>query len=91
MALKKEEFIRSLEGIIERLEQARSDALIIQDAHDVGIRSNDPDPVEVAEEIQGAEAALLVAGSLIDKLAHVLGEEINSLRNLLEKVHEDRD
>jgi hypothetical protein len=46
---------------------------------------------EVPAEIDGIEAALLVAQSRIDELAQLLGEEIDNLRHLIEKIEGNFD
>jgi hypothetical protein len=90
MTLNKEALIKELEESVNRLEQARSDALMMYHSSDLRFQSTDPDP-EVADEIEGVEAALLVAEGRMDELAQVLGEEIDNLRGLLEKIEEDSD
>ena len=45
--------------------------------------------MEEADEIDGIEAALLVAESRIDELTQVMAEEIDNLRTLVENLEED--
>jgi hypothetical protein len=89
MNLKKEILIRELERSVSRLEQARSNTLELHDSPDAHLESIEAF-AEVSAEIDGIEAALLIAESRIDELTQVLGEEIDKLRDLLEKI-EDAD
>jgi hypothetical protein len=85
MTLKKEALMRGLEESVNRLEQARNNTLGIQDSGGArleGIAAF----AEVSADIDGIEAALLIAESRIDELAQVLDEEIDNLRGLLQKI-----
>jgi hypothetical protein len=88
MTLKKMDIAREMEGIIDRLDEARSSALLIGDVSETGFQDSDID-AEMAEEIEGTDAALLVAENRIDELAQVMGEEIENLRRLLEILEDD--
>lgn len=89
MTFKKEKLIKELEGSVNRLEQVRSNTLELHDSRDAHLESIEAF-AEVLAEIDGIEAALLIAESRIDELAQVLGEEIDNLRKLIEKI-EDAD
>jgi hypothetical protein len=88
MTLKKEALIEELEETVIRLEKARSSTLEIHDSGDARFE-NIAAFAEVSAEIDGIEAALLIAQSRIDELAQILDEEIDNLRRLLEKIEED--
>lgn len=90
MTLKKEALIKELEESVNRLEQARSNNLKIHDSSDARLESLDVF-AEVSAEIDGIEAALLIAESRIDEITQVLSEEIDNLRGLLAKIEEDSD
>jgi hypothetical protein len=87
MTLKKEGLIRDLEESVNRLEQARNNTLGIHDSGGARLESIAAF-AEVSADIDGIEAALLIAQSRIDELAQVLGEEIDNLRGLLEKIED---
>jgi hypothetical protein len=89
MNLRKETLIRELERSVSRLEQARSNTLELHDSRDAHLESIEAF-AEVSAEIDGIEAALLIAESRIDELTQVLGEEIDNLREIIEKI-EDAD
>ncbi|MGD9031706.1 MAG: hypothetical protein PVH02_03515 [Desulfobacteraceae bacterium] len=88
MTLKKELLIKELKGSVNRLEQARSKTLKIYDSGDARLE-NIAAFAEVSAEIDGIEAALLIAQSQIDELTQFLGEEIDNLRGLIENIEED--
>ena len=87
MALNKK--AKRLENIIERLEGARSNALLIRDSSQVEFQLSDIDTDDIIENIEGTEAALLVIGSRIDEVAQVLDEEISNLRDFSETLEEN--
>lgn len=79
--------IKELEESVNRLEQARSNTIGLHDSGDARLESIDAF-AEVSADIDGIEAALLIAESRIDELAQVLGEEIDNLRELIESIEE---
>ncbi|MGD8228796.1 MAG: hypothetical protein PVH82_19580 [Desulfobacteraceae bacterium] len=87
MTLRKEMLIKELEESVNRLEQARSNTIGLHDSGDARLESIDAF-AEVSADIDGIEAALLIAESRIDELAQVLGEEIDNLRELIESIEE---
>lgn len=89
MALKKLEMAREIEGVIDRLDEARRSALLIGDISETDFQDSDID-AEMAEEIEGTDAALLIAENRIDELAQLMGEEIENLRRLLEVLEDDQ-
>jgi hypothetical protein len=89
MALKKLEMAREIEGVIDRLDEARRSALLIGDISETDFPDSDID-AEMAEEIEGTDAALLIAENRIDELAQLMGEEIENLRRLLEVLEDDQ-
>ncbi|MGD8228248.1 MAG: hypothetical protein PVH82_13230 [Desulfobacteraceae bacterium] len=90
MTLKKELLVKELEDSANRLEQARSNTAELHHWGDARLEGIDPF-AEVPAEIDGIEAALLVAQSRIDELAQLLGEEIDNLRHLIEKIEGNFD
>ena len=90
MALKRREIAREMEGIIDRLDEARSSALLIGDVSETGFQDADLyGDMAMAGDIEGPEAALLVAENRIDELAQLMGEEIENLRRLLDILEDD--
>lgn len=85
MSLDRETIAKALNVVINRLEEARNNTLASQDPNILDFESIDMDPADIADNLEGAEAALLVCERRIDELIQVLGEEIDSLRSLLEK------
>jgi hypothetical protein len=89
MASDQETFTRALEEIIDRLDEARSDALITRDAD-----SLDLEALELSDDMSAnadsIENAVLEYEGRIDELTQVLGEEIDNLRRLLENMEEGR-
>jgi len=91
MTLKKEALIKELQESVNRLEQARSNILKIYDSGHARLENIDAFAEESEGMIDGIEAALLIVESRIEELAQVLGEEIDNLGGLLEKIEEDFD
>jgi len=89
MALNNE--VRRLENIIERLEEARSNALLISDSFQEEFQITNLDTDDMIEDIEGTEAALLVIVSWIDEVAQVLNEEIANLRDFSETLEENAE
>ena len=89
MALNKMGLTKEIEGIIDRLEEARSNALVVGgDLSEMGFRGSDLDS-DIIDDIEGAEAALLVAENRLDQVIQVMDEEIDNLRKLIEAIAED--
>jgi hypothetical protein len=88
MAVKKTELARELEGAIERLDEARSNALLTGDLSGTDFLDSDID-ADMAEGIEGVDAALIVAENRIEEFAQVMAEEIENLRRLLETIEDD--
>jgi hypothetical protein len=88
VSLNEKELAREIEGIIERLEEARSKTLMILDLGEVDLQSSSMDS-EISEEIEGMEAALLIAENKMDEVEQVIGEEIDNLRFILESIEEN--
>lgn len=80
---------QALAEIIERLEEARSNALVIRDADDFYHEDLDLDS-PVVDNVEGLEAAILDFESRMQELTQVLGEELDSLRGILEVLEEDQ-
>jgi hypothetical protein len=86
--LNEKELAIEIEGIIERLEEARSKTLMIRDLSEMDLQTSSLDP-EISEEIEGMEAALLIAENKMDEVEQVIGEEIDNLRGILESIEEN--
>jgi hypothetical protein len=87
MTLKKERLIEELEESVNRLEQTRTKIIELHDSRDAHLESIEAF-AEVSAEIDGIGAALLIDETRIDELTRVLGEEIDNLRDLLEKIED---
>lgn len=88
MALNEKELALEIEGIIDRLEEARSKTLMIRDLGEMDLQSSSLDS-EIDEEAEGMEAALLIAENKMDEVEQAIGEEIDNLRSILESIEED--
>ena len=85
MNLNKETLIKDLEESVNRLEQARSNIIELHDSRNAHLESIEAF-AEVSAEIDSIGAALLIDETRIDELTQVLGEEIDNLRELIEKI-----
>lgn len=88
MAFKKKGIAMELAGIIDRLEDARDNAIELLGSQDVGLQGDDLD-ADIAHDIEGAESAFLVAEQQVNAMTQVMSEEIDTLRSILEKVEEN--
>jgi hypothetical protein len=86
MVVKQEVLAEVLEGIIDRLDEARNSALLSGGSVDFESVELDPD---ISDETDTIEAAVLEYEGRMDELTQVLGEEIDNLRRLLENLEED--
>ncbi|MFC1533516.1 hypothetical protein ACFL7M_09160 [Thermodesulfobacteriota bacterium] len=86
MTTKKDEIIKALEDSIIRLEEVFTSVALISDTDGIEIKGDSP--LDVADDIEGAEAALMIAESRIEEMTQVLGEAIENLRTLMEKIEE---
>ena len=84
-----ETFTGALEEIIDRLDEARSDALITRDADSLDLEAIELDD-DMSANADSIENAVLEYEGRIDELTQVLGEEIDNLRRLLENMEEGR-
>ena len=73
-----------LEESINRLEEARNTLLMIMESFGTDIISNDFD-----SNIENLEGSLFETESRLDEVAQLLGEEIDNLRGIHEKLEED--
>ena len=87
MATKKEEIIKALEDSIISLEEVFTNVASISDSEGIGIKGDTS--LDMADDIEGTEAALMIAESRIEEMIQVLGEEIENLRALLETMEEE--
>ena len=88
MALKEEVFAKALEGVIDRLDEARSNALLPRDTSSADFEGIDLDN-DVKGDTEEIEAAFFELENRIDELAQVMEEEIDNLRMVLESLEED--
>ena len=89
MASNQEVFAKDLEGIIDRLDEARSDALITRDTDSVDFEALELND-DISANADSIETAVLEYEGRIDELTQVLDEEIDNLRRLLESMEEDQ-
>jgi hypothetical protein len=88
MLAKEKVLAKALEGIIERLEEARGDALMNRDAGALDFQGLETG-ANMTEDLEGIESALMEYETRIDDLTQTLGEEIDNLRGLLETMEAD--
>ncbi len=89
ITLKKEEIKTDLEEIINRLEETRNNALDMRESNDMGLQSRDYEgeyEERCEEDVERMEAAIFAFGNFIDGIIQLMGEEIENLRSLVEKV-----
>ena len=92
MTINKEEILEALEESIERLEETLTSSTLTSDSDDMEFKGDSLDPSgDITNNIDGAEAALIIAESRIEEMTQVLSEEIDSLRTLMEKVEEEME
>ena len=92
MSIKNSEILRVLSDSINSLEEMYANATLLPDSEGIGNRDDDLDSLlDEADDLEGAEAALMIAESRIEEITQVLGEEIENLRTLMEKIEEKDD
>ena len=90
--INKEEILEKLEESINRLEGALTSSTLASDSDEIGLKEDNLDPSDdVTENIEVAEAALMVAEGRIEQMIQVLSEEIDSLRTLMERIEEEME
>jgi hypothetical protein len=90
MTIKKKEIIKALEDTINRLEETLTSATFMSESDEIEFKGDNFNSfVDVTEDIEGAEAALMIAESRIGEMAQILSEEIENLRTLIEKIEKD--
>jgi hypothetical protein len=89
----KEEIKTDLEEIINRLEEIRNSALDMRESHEIGLQSRDYEKdydehfeENDEEDVESLEAAIFEFGIFVDGIIQLMGEEIEYLRSLVEKV-----
>lgn len=91
MTITEAEVAVKLEGIINRLEDLISEGSIIHDPDDVDYDSDelamDPD---IADETGGVDSALLIMERQLNDIIQVVGEEVDNLRRILERMEDFR-
>jgi hypothetical protein len=92
MIINKEEILEKLEESINRLEGTLTSSTLASDSDEIGLKGDNLDPSDdVTENIEVAEAALMVAEGRIEQMIQVLSEEIDSLRTLMERIEEEME
>ncbi len=88
-----EEIKTDLEEIINRLEETRNSALDMRESNEMGLQSRDYDADydehyanNSEEDVESLESSLFELQNLVDGIIQFVGEEIENLRNLVEKV-----
>jgi hypothetical protein len=74
-----------LEDIIGRLEETRNNALEMRNSDEMGMEEKDFDGV-YADDLENMESSIFQFESFIDDIIQIIGEEIENLRNLVEKL-----
>jgi hypothetical protein len=89
----KEEIKTDLEEIISRLEETRYSALDMRESNEMGLQSRDYEAdydehyeKNYEEDVESLESAIFELQSFIDGIIQFVGEEIENLRSLVEKV-----
>lgn len=91
MAISKKDLVRQLDGVINRLEDNVLERILSFDRDEADLQDEELDlGEEGSEEIEGTDAAMIIMERRMEELAQILGEEIENLRRLLEKI-EDGD
>jgi hypothetical protein len=87
--IKQKDLVRQLEAIINRLEDVVFDKTVDYDVEEAELQGeNIALNEEVAEGIEGPEAAFLVLERRMDELVETVEEETENLRRLLERIEE---
>lgn len=83
MVIKKTEVVKILEGIAERLDEAVTDTPVIDIDEEAGYRDIDYD-IDINNDTDRIESALINAENRMDEIKQVLNEEIDYIRSLVE-------
>ena len=89
----KEEIKTDLEEIIGRLEETRNSALDMRESNEMGLQSRDYEAdydehheINYEEDVESLESAIFELQNFADGIIQFVGEEIENLRSLVEKV-----
>jgi hypothetical protein len=89
----KEEIKTDLEEIIGRLEETRYGALDMRESNEMGLQSRDYEAdydehyeKNYEEDVESLESVIFELQSFVDEIIQFVGEEIENLRSLVEKV-----
>ena len=85
MTEREKEIKIELEDIISRLEESRNNAMETRESNEMGLQGGDFD-FDYVEDAENVESALFEFNSLIDEMIQIMGEEIENLRNIVEKI-----
>lgn len=89
MTIKKSEVAGKLEGIINRLEDLISESSLIHETDDIDydiddlVMDGDPD-----DEMGSADSSLMIMERQLNEIIQVVGEEVDNLRRILEKIED---
>ena len=89
MTLKESEIKIDLEDIISRLAETRNNALEMRESNEMGLQFGDFES-DYEEDMESMEAAIFEFGTFIDEIIQVIGEELDNLRNIVEKIDSAR-
>jgi len=85
MTKKQKEIKIEMEEIVSRLEETRNNALEMRESNEMGLHGSDFNG-DYMEDAENVESALFEFGSFIDEIIQIIGEEIENLRNIIEKL-----
>ena len=85
MVTKEKEIKLELEEIIIRLEETRNNALEMRESNEMGLQVNEFNG-NYEEDMESVESAFFEFGNFIDEIIQVISEELDNLRNLLERM-----
>jgi len=89
MTFHKQDLAEQLEGVVNRLEDLVFDSTQNYEDNELELQENTIDfDDEISEGIENSQAAYLILEKRMDEMTQSLGEEIETLRRILERVEE---
>ena len=85
MTIVEEEIKIEFEDITSRLEETRNSALEMRSSDGIGVQDSDLDS-GYTEDLENMESSIFQFESFIDDIIQIMGEEIENLRTLVEKI-----
>lgn len=85
MTIVEEEIKIEFEDITSRLEETRNSALEMRSSDEIGVQDSDLDS-GYTEDLENMESSIFQFESFIDDIIQIMGEEIENLRTLVEKI-----